>query len=155
MNYIAYYESPIGTLQIEANEQYLISVSFIENNEMDTIQEKNQIILDTMEQLHEYFKGKRKEFVLPIEIEGTEFQKTVLHEVGKITYGETKSYKEVATAIGKEKASRAIGNANNKNAFLIVIPCHRVIGTNGKLVGYAGGTWRKEWLLQLEKGEGK
>ena len=153
MIYTAYYESPIGTLKIEANALHLISISFIENKENGNMQEKNSITMDTINQLDEYFKGERKEFTLPIKRQGTEFQKTVLNQVEKIPYGQTTSYKEIATAINKEKASRAIGNANNKNALLIVVPCHRVIGSNGKLVGYAGGLWRKEWLLHLEKGE--
>lgn len=152
MIHTAYYKSPIGTVKIEANEQHLISISFVKKEEIDKIQEGNPIIVHTIQQLDEYFKGKRKEFTLPIEIRGTAFQKTVLTQVEKILYGQTTSYKEIATAIGKEKASRAIGNANNKNALLIVIPCHRVIGANGDLVGYAGGIWRKEWLLNLEKG---
>lgn len=155
MIYTAYYESPIGTVKIEANEMHLVSISFTENIEIDKVQEKNQIIIDTIEQLDEYFKGERKEFTLPIKMQGTAFQKNVLNQVKKIPYGQTKSYKEVAIEIDKEKASRAVGNANNKNSLLLVIPCHRVIGANGKLVGYAGGIWRKEWLLNLEKGEMK
>lgn len=155
MIYTVYYKSPIGTVKIEATELHLISISFTENNENDKIQEKNSIIMDTITQLDEYFKGERKEFTLPIKRQGTEFQKTVLNQVEKIPYGETSSYKEIAIAIKNEKASRAIGNANNKNAILIVIPCHRVIGANGKMVGYAGGIWRKEWLLHLEKEKNK
>lgn len=150
--YTAYYESPIGIVEIKATEQKLVSVSFVEKSEIEqNKKEENSIIIQTIAQLTEYFKGKRKEFVLPMDVQGTEFQKKVLNQVEKIPYGMTNSYREIALSINKEKASRAVGNANNKNKLLIVIPCHRVIGTNGKLVGYAGGIWRKEWLLNLEK----
>ena len=99
----------------------------------------------------EYFNGERREFNLPIFIEGTDFQKKVWNALVNIPYGKTCSYKDIAIAIGNEKAVRAVGHANNKNKLPIVIPCHRVIGINGKLVGYAGGIDRKDKLLELEK----
>ena len=102
-------------------------------------------------QLEEYFDGKRKEFDLKLILNGTEFQKSVWHKLMEIPYGKTVSYKDVAIAIGKPNACRAVGGANNKNKIWIVIPCHRVIGSNGDLVGYGGQIWRKESLLKLEK----
>ncbi|QVK20770.1 methylated-DNA--[protein]-cysteine S-methyltransferase [Mycoplasmatota bacterium] len=102
-------------------------------------------------ELTEYFQGKRKEFTFNLIIEGTDFQKKVWLALLKIPYGETRSYKDIAISIGKPNASRAVGNANNKNKIAIAIPCHRVIGSNKKLVGYAGGIELKDYLLSLEK----
>ncbi|MFD2370321.1 methylated-DNA--[protein]-cysteine S-methyltransferase [Brevibacillus sp. GCM10020057] len=101
-------------------------------------------------QLQEYFAGERREFALPLDLYGTPFQKSVWHALTKIPYGETRSYKDIALAIGAAKAVRAIGGANNRNPIPIVIPCHRVIGSNGALVGYGGGLAIKEHLLALE-----
>ena len=109
------------------------------------------MIKECFKQLKEYFEGSRREFDLPIEMNGTQFQKKVWKELLKIPYGETRSYKDIAISIGNEKACRAIGMANNKNHIPIIIPCHRVIGSNGKLVGYAGGIDIKEKLLNIEK----
>jgi methylated-DNA-[protein]-cysteine S-methyltransferase len=106
-------------------------------------------------QLEEYFAGKRTEFDLPIDLYGTPFQKAVWMELTRIPYGETRSYKEIALAIGAAKAVRAIGGANNRNPIPIIIPCHRVIGSNGALVGYGGGLPIKEYLLGLEGFLGK
>ena len=99
----------------------------------------------------EYLNGKRKSFDIKYEINGTEFQKKVWKELTDIPYGETRSYKEIAVAVGNPKASRAVGMANNKNPIAIIVPCHRVIGSDGKLVGYAGGLDMKRALLTLEK----
>jgi methylated-DNA-[protein]-cysteine S-methyltransferase len=101
--------------------------------------------------LEEYFKGTRREFDLKLRIEGTDFQRRVWDSLCGIPYGCTASYGEIAAIIGNPKASRAVGNANNRNRIPIIIPCHRVVGCNGKLTGYAGGLWRKEWLLSHEK----
>ena len=109
------------------------------------------LIKKANKQLQEYFSGKRKIFDLPLAPTGTEFQQKVWSSLRKIPYGTTNSYKEIAESIGNIKASRAVGMANNKNPILILIPCHRVIGTNGKLVGYAGGIDVKEKLLKIEK----
>ena len=99
----------------------------------------------------EYFAGKRQNFSLPLELEGTEFQKKVWQALQKIPYGQTKTYGQIAKEIGKKKAVRAVGNANHNNPIAIIIPCHRVIGANGKLTGYHGGLEKKEFLLTLEK----
>ncbi|WP_297377471.1 methylated-DNA--[protein]-cysteine S-methyltransferase [uncultured Helcococcus sp.] len=99
----------------------------------------------------EYLNGERISFDFPYELEGTDFQKKVWKELARIPYGETRTYKEIASAIGNKNASRAVGMANNKNPIMIVVPCHRVIGGNGKLVGYAGGIDMKKDLLDLEQ----
>ena len=111
----------------------------------------SDIILDAFRQLEEYFEGKRKDFNLPLNPKGTSFQQKVWSCLYSIPYGETRTYKDIAKQVGDENASRAVGNANNKNPVPIFIPCHRVIGADGSLTGYAGGTELKEKLLDLEK----
>lgn len=148
-NFKDYYSSTIGLIEIQANNDKIISLDFVENKVIDY--KTNEITEMAVTQLEEYFCGERKEFNLPLDYNGTDFQVNVWKELIKISYGETASYGEIAKRIGNEKASRAIGNANNKNKIAILIPCHRVIGANGKLVGYEGGVWRKKWLLEHEK----
>lgn len=143
------YESIIGDIYISASENYLLSVDF--QAQGNSIFGKNEIIKETIKQLNEYFSFKRKIFDLPLNPEGTDFQKKVWSILQTIPYGETRSYKEIAISIGKSKAYRAIGNANNKNPIKIIIPCHRVIGTNNKLIGYAGGINIKQKLINTEK----
>lgn len=113
--------------------------------------EKTPLIEQAAGQLKEYLAGVRREFDLPLHLQGTDFQKKVWDALQKIPYGETRSYQQLAAMVGNEKACRAVGMANNKNPVMIVVPCHRVIGKNGKLVGYAGGLDRKESLLRLER----
>lgn len=147
-NNILYYESPIGLIEIKADNEGLLSLGFVEK--MLHKENLNDILLKTKIQLEEYFHGRRKEFDIPLNLNGTEFQKNVWTELINCKYGITSSYKDIAIRIKNPKAVRAIGNANNKNKIAIIIPCHRVVGSNGKLVGYAGGLWRKKWLLELE-----
>ncbi|MCL2573203.1 MAG: methylated-DNA--[protein]-cysteine S-methyltransferase [Defluviitaleaceae bacterium] len=146
MEYI--YKSPIGELLITYNDTHIIGARF------DTSQcgeyHGNDIIANCITQLDEYFSGKRKIFDLPLNPEGTEFQQTTWSALCTIPYGKTASYGEIAAQMGKPKAPRAVGMANNKNPIYIIIPCHRVVGADGKLVGYGGGLWRKEWLLEHE-----
>jgi methylated-DNA-[protein]-cysteine S-methyltransferase len=106
---------------------------------------------EAVAQLDEYFRGRRKEFTLELQLSGTEFQKQVWRELLKIPYGRTVSYGVLAAALGKPGSARAVGGANHRNPVSIVIPCHRVIGADGQLVGYGGGLWRKKWLLAHEK----
>lgn len=106
---------------------------------------------DIIRQLHEYFSGNRKEFKVDIDPDGTEFQKIVWQQLLKIPYGETRSYGEIAAEIGRPKAARAVGAANGHNPISLIVPCHRVIGSNGDLTGYAHGLNAKRWLLELEK----
>ncbi|WP_107839137.1 methylated-DNA--[protein]-cysteine S-methyltransferase [Metasolibacillus meyeri] len=154
--YKLYYESPLGTIEIMGTEKAIVSILFVEQE--NTLQvEVPQILTDCYNQLNEYFKGIRQEFTFSYQFEGTDFQKTVWQALTEIPYAETVSYKDIALTIANEKAVRAVGSANGKNKLSIVVPCHRIIGSNGKLTGYAGGLWRKEWLLQHEKSmkEGK
>lgn len=149
MHCIYKYNSIIGDIFISADENFLLSVQFVNHNFIEN--QENKIIRQTIKQLDEYFRGKRKKFELPLNPKGTEFQKKVWLQLMNIPYGKTATYKDIATLIGNSNASRAVGNANNKNPIAIIIPCHRVIGSNNKLTGYAGGLDKKEKLLNLEK----
>jgi methylated-DNA-[protein]-cysteine S-methyltransferase len=143
-------ESPIGNLKLLADRNQLLSVQFV-NGEAYT-ETEHPILIRTMEQIREFFKGERTEFNLPLKIEGTAFQKEVWNALQQIPYGETWSYQDVAQAIQRPKAVRAVGQANKANRFPIIIPCHRVIGKNKTLTGYAGKQIdKKELLLSLEK----
>lgn len=150
--YISYYDSPIGLIKITANEKAITGLDFVYKKSKE---EENDLINICKKQLDEYFKGERIEFDLNIHINGTEFQVAVWNELKKIPYGETRSYKDIAKSIGNEKAVRAVGGANNKNKIAIIIPCHRVVGSDGSLTGYAGGLWRKQWLLEHESRNSK
>ena len=153
MGNLFYYETDIGKLGIaEENEQ--ITSIFFEVEDVpsgDYVLKETPILKEANNQLQEYFKGQRKEFSLPLAPVGTEFMLRVWEALRAIPYGETRSYKEIATAVGNSKACRAVGMANNRNPISIVTPCHRVIGSNGDLVGYAGGLDVKLYLLNLEK----
>ncbi|WP_445330198.1 methylated-DNA--[protein]-cysteine S-methyltransferase [Tepidibacter sp. Z1-5] len=148
--YFEYLKTPMGTLKIASSEEYILEITHVKEEEKSS-EYIPQILKDAITQLNEYFEGKRKEFDLKIDLKGTEFQKNVWKELTNIKYGETKSYKDVAIKIGNEKAVRAVGMTNSKNPISIVVPCHRVIGSNKKLTGYAGGLDRKKWLLDHEK----
>ena len=147
--YYGYYDSPIGILEIITSEDAIISAMFVE--EVKECTEDAEILREAIKQFDEYFKGLRKDFDIKCEVEGTEFQKRAWKALTEIPYGETWSYKQQAIQIGNEKATRAVGNANSKNLISIIIPCHRVIGSNKSLTGYAGGLNRKQWLLEHEK----
>lgn len=152
----SYYDSELGKIKIEVEDKYIIGVNFVSDIDlpMDEINNENEksIISKCKNQLEEYFNGERKNFELEIKfIKGTNFQKCVWSELCKINYGEPLSYKEIAERIGNPKACRAVGGANNKNPIAIIVPCHRVIGKNGTMVGYANGIDKKAFLLSLEK----
>ena len=159
MKYVYFYNTGIkelGTLGIGACEDKITDLFFeyeIENIKKSSnyIIKETTLIKKATSQLFEYLNGKRRDFNLPLLKEGTDFQISVWNELLKIPYGETRSYKDIAVAINNEKAVRAVGMANNKNKISIFIPCHRVIGSNKKLVGYGGGLEIKEFLLNLEK----
>lgn len=145
------YESPIGVLRITDDGQGITSIGFNFGNwEPLVCPIKSTLITQTIMELEEYFQGVRKVFTVPLNPKGTDFQKKVWQALQDIPYGQTCSYKDVAKAVGNDKASRAIGMANNKNPIPIIVPCHRVIGSGGKLVGYAGGLDVKRMLLQIE-----
>lgn len=143
------YKSIIGDLEIVSDEDSIIKVEPMKQDFEDS---KNipQILKECTSQLDEYFNGTRKEFSLKLKLVGTQFQKEVWNELMKIPYGKVVSYEDIAIKIGNEKACRAVGNANNKNNIMIIIPCHRVIGKNGSLVGYACGLDVKKKLLDME-----
>jgi methylated-DNA-[protein]-cysteine S-methyltransferase len=143
-----FYLSPIGLLEIRGSEKGISSVSF--DAKVDNVIEFSVCLRDCVIQLDEYFKRKRKTFDLKVDVEGTEFQTKVWKELVKIPYGETRTYNYIAKKLGDKEAVRAVGHANGKNPLAVIIPCHRVIGSDGKLVGYAGGLWRKKWLLDFE-----
>lgn len=150
MKYCFSYHTAIGKLYISTEEASVIRISFAEDARKDVIREETDIMKQTFSQLEEYLKGERTSFDLQLNPAGTPYQRKVWSVLSSIPYGEVWSYKRVAEAAGNPKASRAVGMANNKNPIMIVIPCHRVIGANGKLVGYAGGLEVKERLLKLE-----
>jgi methylated-DNA-[protein]-cysteine S-methyltransferase len=147
-----YYKSPLGILEIRASESALLTVKFLEEEVVSAVGEINgsDLIDATIRQLTEYFEGNRKQFNLPLEFEGTEFQQKVWKELTKIPFGQTISYGKLAGALGSKQLVRAVGTANGRNPIGIIVPCHRVIGSQGDLVGYAGGLWRKQWLLEHE-----
>jgi len=146
----AYYVSPIGPLEVAGTSEGIVSVGFVKRR-LSNDRNLPQCIREGIRQLDEYFKGIRKSFSLKLLLQGTPFQKIVWQGLKRIPYAKTVSYGDVARAIGHPRAYRAVGGANNKNPMAIVIPCHRVIGSDGKLVGYGSGLWRKEWLLKHEK----
>lgn len=151
--YIIDYLSPIGVVEIIGSMNEIYSIMFVDREEVqNTIQEETpKVLKECLNQIDEYFKGKRQVFTFPYKLEGTNFQQTVWKALVHIPFGETGTYKELAIRIDNEKAIRAVGHANGRNKLSIVIPCHRIIGSSGKLTGYAGGLWRKEWLLQHER----
>lgn len=147
--FTTYFKSPIGVIKIRATENGITHLDFVERaGKGDTL--LPACLKNCVMQLAEYFSGKRRDFKLSLETKGTDFQKKVWDKLAEIPYGETLSYGEIAARVKNHKASRAVGLANNKNQIAIVIPCHRVIGADGSLTGYAGGLWRKEWLLRHE-----
>lgn len=145
------YQSKYGKVKICYIEKTITSLKRVNDDEILNMGSRSRFTDDVHNQLQEYFEGKRKNFDFSYELNGTEFQMKVWKALLDIPYGETKSYKDIATTIGNPKACRAVGMANNKNPISIVVPCHRVIGTSGKLVGYAGGLDMKKDLLEMEK----
>lgn len=155
MNYYTYYQSPNGQMTIQANDIGLLGAWFeiqtTQPQELGAYSDDHAILNQTKIQLEEYFSGSRTQFDLPLAAKGTDFQQSVWQALCKIPYGETWSYQQLADEIGNPKAVRAVGLANGKNPISVIVPCHRVIGKNGKLTGYAGGVETKEKLLQLER----
>ena len=146
--YVDYMNTPIGVIEIQASQQGITSVNFVETKNHRV--SPNELTQRCKQQLAEYFSGKQKVFNLPLDHQGTNFQKTVWDCLIKIPFGRVTSYGDIAALINNPKAVRAVGAANGKNPIAIIVPCHRVIGSNGTLTGYAGGLDRKAWLLTHE-----
>jgi methylated-DNA-[protein]-cysteine S-methyltransferase len=153
-----YYHSPLGTLSIKASEDAITEILFLNSHkgikvnedEIDFSPSPSPVINKCIKQLDEYFSGERKVFDMPLSYTGTIFQKEVWSELMNIPFGKNISYLELSKRIENVKAIRAVGTANGSNKICIVVPCHRVIGSNGSLVGYGGDLWRKKWLIDHE-----
>jgi methylated-DNA-[protein]-cysteine S-methyltransferase len=141
-------ESPLGSILIEANDEFITKVEFLKQPVLEP--KENRWTRLARQQLMEYFEGTRQQFELPLNYQGTVFQNQVWQALTEIPFGETRSYQDIAIQINNPKAVRAIGGANNRNEIAIIIPCHRVIGKNGSLIGYEGGLEKKAWLLAHE-----
>ena len=148
MNIVAI-NTPLGMAHIAASGNKICSIS-ISEEKVAVSAAISKELQEAILQLNQYFNGSRKEFDLELNPEGTDFQKKVWNELNKIPFGKTVSYLDIAKRLGDENAVRAVAAANGKNPLWIIIPCHRVIGSNGSLTGYAGGIWRKKWLLEHE-----
>jgi methylated-DNA-[protein]-cysteine S-methyltransferase len=144
-----YYDSPLGLLVLEADKNGITYVRFDAKDNSSNF-DPDGFLLQCVRELDEFFSGKRKVFEVRINPQGSDFQVNVWREVYKIPFGKTKSYLDIAKAVGDPNSIRAVGGANGKNKIPIIIPCHRVIGSDGSLTGYGGGMWRKKWLLDFE-----
>lgn len=150
--YKFYYQTPIGRICIREDDNFIVGLDLDnEDNSDGVIEKETNLIKETYQQLSEYFNKDRKEFSIPIKIQGSEFQEKVWKELINIPYGQTKTYGQIASIICKHNASRAVGSACHKNRIIILIPCHRVIGSNGALVGFGCGLDVKSYLLDLER----
>ncbi len=146
-----YYHSPVGILKISGADQYISEVSFHDTSQKaEGGKNISPMLINCIEQLIQYFNGERRHFELPLNQPGTPFQQEVWNHLLTIPFGKTISYLDLAKMTGDTKATRAVANANGKNNIAIIVPCHRVIGSNRELTGYAGGLWRKKWLLEHE-----
>src|ERR1051325_477277 len=149
MTSVSYFNSAVGPLRISADEAGITEVHFSSDQGCGENGD-HPFLRECKLQLEKYFSGKLQEFTVPLHPSGTEFQLKVWKALLDIPYGKTISYLDLAVTVGDKNSNRAVGSANGKNPIAIIIPCHRVIGHNGKLTGYGGGLWRKEWLLEHE-----
>lgn len=146
--YTTYCSSPVGLLKLQCTDKHILAVVFSEEEGIE--HDQHPLLEQCQQELNEYFTGSRKVFDLPLGQEGTTFQNKVWDLLYQIPYGKTISYNALAKQYGDLKAIRAVASANGKNNIAIIVPCHRVIGSNRSLTGYAGGLWRKKWLLEHE-----
>lgn len=146
----SYYHCPVGWLEISVSDKALRNIRFLETNPEDFPKKNNKVALKVIKELGEYFNHDRTDFTLPLDPGGTDFQRSVWKQLREIPYGQTTSYGKLAEHLGDPNKVRAVGRANGKNPIPIIIPCHRVIGKNGNLIGYGGGIVRKQLLLQHE-----
>jgi methylated-DNA-[protein]-cysteine S-methyltransferase len=145
-----HFSSPIGLLKITGSDKGILGIEFCDQP-APAAADRHPTLAECRRQLDEYFQGRRRRFDLPLDLRGTPFQKMVWGKLLEIPFGQTRSYAAVARAIGRTNSQRAVGGANHRNPVSIVVPCHRVIGSNGQLTGFGGGLWRKQWLLEHEK----
>jgi methylated-DNA-[protein]-cysteine S-methyltransferase len=147
-----YHRSPIGLVEIGGTREQVLSLYFVDERRPDTQPDAQPCgeLEKALSQVSEYFDAKRREFDLNLALHGTAFQEQVWRQLLVVPYGSIATYQDIANAIGRPKAVRAVGAANGQNPISIIVPCHRIIGSNGKLTGYGGGLWRKEWLLRHE-----
>ncbi len=151
---VTYYESPIGLLEVRGGERGVSAVNFVDardpSGERGGSGPLPEALAECLTQLDEYFRGGRRKFSVKLDLKGTAFQKKVWKALLAVRFGETVSYKAIARAVGNPAGTRAVGGANHRNPVSIIVPCHRVVGSDGRLTGYGGGLWRKEWLLRHE-----
>ena len=150
--YFTYYQSPVGLLKIGGTDNYIAELMFIDNKEQMSYGEPgiSEVMHQCTEELIVFFNGKRRSIDIPVHQDGTAFQQRVWGELLNIPFGKTISYLDMAKRLGDEKVIRAAASTNGKNKIAIIVPCHRVIGSDKSLTGYSGGLWRKKWLLQHE-----
>jgi len=152
--YTAFYESPIGTIEIQGTEAGVSGLDFIDIKEEKAARRMKGSppgpVADALVQLDGYFHGDRKEFTVKLDLRGTPFQQKVWAKLLQVKFGKTTTYRALATAVGNPASTRAVGGANHRNPVSIIVPCHRVVGSDGRLTGYGGGLWRKDWLLRHE-----
>ncbi|WP_330442450.1 methylated-DNA--[protein]-cysteine S-methyltransferase [Flavobacterium sp. C4GT6] len=146
----AYIQSPLGITLIEGDGEGVSKISVLDDKDIKQSETIPQELQEAAQQLQEYFNGKRTDFSFKLNPQGTDFQKKVWNALLEIPFGKTTSYQDLSIKLGDVKAIRAVASANGKNPLWIVVPCHRVIGSDGSLTGYAGGLWRKKWLLEHE-----
>jgi len=149
----AYYDSPIGRVEIVSDGEAITRIAFADDRAEQDIPGAagDPLLALAVRELDAYFREGSRTFSMPLRVEGTAFQRTVLSQVRAVPFGETASYRDIAVRSGSAGAVRAVGSANARNRLMIVIPCHRIVGSNGAPTGYAGGLWRKEWLLRHER----
>ena len=156
--FTAYYESPIGTIEIVGTDAGVSGLNFVDIKEEKTARRPKGRppvpVAEALVQLDGYFRGDRRAFSVKLDLRGTDFQKMVWSKLARIEYGRTTTYGALAAAVGRPAATRAVGGANHSNPVSIIVPCHRVVGHDGRLTGYGGGLWRKEWLLRHEGRDG-
>ncbi|NTU51161.1 MAG: methylated-DNA--[protein]-cysteine S-methyltransferase [Candidatus Aminicenantes bacterium] len=152
---VVHYESPIGWIEIEGSDAGVSALNFVRAGKTKiALLVKKSLpapLVECVAQLDDYFQGKRTAFSVKLDLRGTAFQKQVWAELLRVKFGRTTTYKALSKAIGKPAATRAVGGANHSNPVSIIVPCHRVVGSDGRLTGYGGGLWRKEWLLRHER----
>jgi methylated-DNA-[protein]-cysteine S-methyltransferase len=150
----AYYESPIGTVEIVGTDAGVSGLNFVDIKDEASVRRTGGAppgpVADALAQLEGYFRGDRKSFSVKLDLRGTPFQMKVWGKLLEVEFGQTTTYKALAKAVGRPSATRAVGGANHSNPVSIIVPCHRVLGSDGRLTGYGGGLWRKDWLLRHE-----